>query len=182
MFRVGFLDDQLILNCSPRINERYASRCSGSTSVYLANQREVTCSSSLQASWRELGSTKTVSRHLVRSTFTATIALYGGVFKRLLHLAIPVNTQYNFSFTFSTPWSTWTFIASNSFMYFAPQDSDCPLKPLNLTLPANLPFVPVPLSLLLLENPTARQVLQDIYDQLLDSELAILKPVVELLV
>jgi hypothetical protein len=105
-----------------------------------------------------------------------------GVSKRLLHPAIPVDTQYNFSFVFSTPGPTWTITASNSFMYFAPQDSDCPLKPLNLTLPANPPFMPVPLSLLLLENPTARQVLQDIYDQLLDPELAILRPVVELLI
>jgi hypothetical protein len=105
-----------------------------------------------------------------------------GVSKRFLHPAIPVNTQYNFSFTFSTPGPTLTFTASNRFMYFAPQDSDCPLKPLNLTLPANPPFMPVPLSRLLLENPTARQVLQDTYDQLLDPELAILRPVVELLV
>jgi hypothetical protein len=105
-----------------------------------------------------------------------------GVFKRLLHPTIPVNTQHNFSFAFSTSRPTWTFTASNRFMYFAPQDSDCPLKPLNLTLPANPPFMPVPLNRLLLETPTARQVLQDIYDQLLDPELAIPRPVVELLV
>jgi hypothetical protein len=105
-----------------------------------------------------------------------------GVSKRLFHPAIPVNTQYNFSFAFNTPGPTSTFTASNRFMYFAPQDSDFPLEPMNLTLPANPPFMPVPLSRLLLEIPTARQVLQDIYDQLLDPELAILKPVVELLV
>jgi hypothetical protein len=104
------------------------------------------------------------------------------VSKKVLHPTIPVNKQYNFSFAFNTPGSTSIFTASNSFMYFAPQDSDCPMGPLNLTLPANPPFIPVPLSHLLLENPTARQVLQDVYDQLLPSELAILRPVVELLV
>jgi hypothetical protein len=181
MFRVGFLDDQLTLKCSPGINERYAS----SVPEYERLPREPARShmGQLSSSFMERieideDSVATFGQEYLHSYDSAVL----GVSKRLLHPAIPVNTQYNFSFVFSIPGPMSTFTASNRFMYFAPQDSDCPLKPLNLILPANPPFMLVPLSRLLLGNPTARQVLRDIYDQLLDPELAILRPVVEPLV